>query len=352
MQLASGHWRDRAPDLPAPQEADVAPVGTGKTPTARLRSRLVSICGVVAPVRPVVGSAGRRRRATALGAPRGLVETAWDPALELTAGEDWTSGAYVSVLHPDHGAPGHVPFTVRPPARSGQLSGPAPILFVSAAATWQAYNRWGGASLYDDNSSGLDMPVGTSRATAVSFDRPHLPDQGTGLAYGWKIQFVRWQERQSRERGSPSDPTRGHRRTTGARIGARENRGWPPDATGARGRLPIRTFADFPPGGDRSSLLVRPEVEPPSFLGLKHPGWAHRGCGIAGVGAGLRRRRFASRRSARSLRGQGPGTGGARVHLRLRRVSGTAPRLSSVQLPMRSHPSGRSTAGRCRCPRG
>ncbi len=130
---------------------------------------------------------------------RGLVEAGWDPALELTAGEDWTSGAYVAVLHPAQGAPGHVPFIVRPPAAAAQPEGPAPILFVSAAATWQAYNGWGAMSLYDYNSSGIDMPHGTTRALAVSFDRPHLRDQGTGLAYGWEIQFVRWQERMRRD---------------------------------------------------------------------------------------------------------------------------------------------------------
>ena len=129
----------------------------------------------------------------------GLVEARWDPALELTAGKDWTSGAYVAVLHPASGGVGHVPFIVRPPAISAQPGGPAPILFVSAAATWQAYNGWGAKSLYDYNSSGIDMPHGTTRALAVSFDRPHLRDQGTGLAYGWEIQFVRWQERQRRD---------------------------------------------------------------------------------------------------------------------------------------------------------
>jgi len=70
---------------------------------------------------------------------------------------------------------------------------------VNAATTWQAYNGWGGKSLYNYNSSGIDMPVGTTRAVEVGFDRPQLCDQGAGLAFDWEIQFVRWQERHLRD---------------------------------------------------------------------------------------------------------------------------------------------------------
>ncbi len=129
----------------------------------------------------------------------GLVEAGWAPALELTAGPDWTSGSYLAVLKPTRGDAGYVPFVVRPPAPKAQPGGPAPILFVSAATTWQAYNAWGGKSLYNATSSGIDMPAETTRAVEVSFDRPHLVDQGAGIAFGWEIQFVRWQERHRRD---------------------------------------------------------------------------------------------------------------------------------------------------------
>ena len=39
--------------------------------------------------------------------------------------------------------------------------------------TYQAYNNWGGKSLYDWNSSGANTVAGTPRAVKVSFDRPY-----------------------------------------------------------------------------------------------------------------------------------------------------------------------------------
>ncbi len=129
----------------------------------------------------------------------GLVEAGWAPSLELQPGPDWTSGMYLAVLRPEQGDAGYVPFVVRPAAETAQPNGPAPVLFVNAATTWQAYNGWGGKSLYGYNSSGITMPLDSTRAVAVSFDRPYLLQQGAGLLFFWELQFVRWQERQRRD---------------------------------------------------------------------------------------------------------------------------------------------------------
>lgn len=118
----------------------------------------------------------------------GLCEAAWPPALELEIPADWPSGMYVAVLRPDHGIAGYVPFVVRPTASR------APILFVSAATTWQAYNAWGGKSLYPLSSSGPITDGGTNAAIQVSFDRPYFDDLGSGFLQRWELQFVRWQE--------------------------------------------------------------------------------------------------------------------------------------------------------------
>ena len=40
-------------------------------------------------------------------------------------------------------------------------------------STYQAYNKWGGKSLYTFNSSGDVTVAGTPRAVKVSFDRPY-----------------------------------------------------------------------------------------------------------------------------------------------------------------------------------
>lgn len=129
----------------------------------------------------------------------GLVQAGWPPALELQPGGDWTSGVYVAVLRPAAGRAGYVPFVVRPAVGTAMPGGPAPVLFVNAAATWQAYNAWGGKSLYGYNSSGALTPSGTTAAVTVSMDRPHLLDRGAGFLFHWELQFVRWQEREARD---------------------------------------------------------------------------------------------------------------------------------------------------------
>jgi hypothetical protein len=74
----------------------------------------------------------------------------------------------------------------------------APALFLSAHATWQAYNAWGGKSLYSYNSRGARTPTGTTAAAVVSFDRPYDVDGGLGHLRRWEAQFVRWLERTGR----------------------------------------------------------------------------------------------------------------------------------------------------------
>ncbi len=130
-------------------------------------------------------------QAPQLDLPTGRAEAPWHPSLELQVPSDWPSGMYTAVLRPRVGNPGYVPLIVR-----RAPSGPAPVLFVSAALTWQAYNTWGGANLYD--ASMADSPEISSgrRAVQVSFDRPYALHQGAGYQQRWELQFVRWQERE------------------------------------------------------------------------------------------------------------------------------------------------------------
>lgn len=129
--------------------------------------------------------------ASQVDAPTGRAEAPWQPALELQVPQDWPTGMYTAVLRPRTGGPGYVPFIVKRPPGD-----PAPVLFVSAALTWQAYNTWGGANLYD--ASMADSPEISSgrRAVQVSFDRPYALHQGAGYQPRWELQFVRWQERE------------------------------------------------------------------------------------------------------------------------------------------------------------
>lgn len=123
----------------------------------------------------------------------GLVEPNWPPALQFTIPDDWLSGMYLAVLDAPGEVPAAVPVVVREPFAA---SGRAPILFVNAALTWQAYNAWGGKSLYSYDSVGGPTATGTRAAATVSLARPYADDGGAGFLRRWELQFVRWQERQ------------------------------------------------------------------------------------------------------------------------------------------------------------
>ncbi|MBF6605119.1 MAG: hypothetical protein IVW53_06005 [Chloroflexi bacterium] len=129
----------------------------------------------------------------------GLVEAGWDPSVQLKVDPSWVSGMHVAALTGPAGGVGYVPFVVRPSVDPSAPNGRAPILFVHAAMTYQAYNGWGGKSLYSYNSYGARMPSGTRAAVTVGFDRPYDRARGAGFLFNWELQFIRWQERMGRD---------------------------------------------------------------------------------------------------------------------------------------------------------
>ena len=72
----------------------------------------------------------------------------------------WEPGFYVFKLRTGQGHEVLVPYVVSSPSAAGTVALVAPI------TTWQAYNEWGGYSLYHG-------PEGDRRSFAVSFDRPY-----------------------------------------------------------------------------------------------------------------------------------------------------------------------------------
>lgn len=93
------------------------------------------------------------------------VVAGWEPSTTIgTAG--WRPGAYLIRISSEHGQR-YLPLIVR----SAQPTG---VVLVHATATWQAYNTWGGYSLYQGPGGPADY---ANRALRVSFDRPF---DGTG----------------------------------------------------------------------------------------------------------------------------------------------------------------------------
>ncbi|HEX7472573.1 MAG TPA: N,N-dimethylformamidase beta subunit family domain-containing protein [Candidatus Limnocylindrales bacterium] len=124
----------------------------------------------------------------------GLAEAGWPAALEIEIPPDWPSGMYLAVFTAASGGIGCAPLVVRP-----SPGPPAPVLFVSASTTWQAYNNWGGADFYADSPADPAGIARGRRAVQVGFDRPLTLASGAGYLPRWELQFVRWQEREGRD---------------------------------------------------------------------------------------------------------------------------------------------------------
>lgn len=129
----------------------------------------------------------------------GMIAAGWSTALQLTIPSDWVSGEYLAVIAPPGGRAQYAPFVVREPAPV------APILFISPVASHEAYNNWGGKSLYADNSSGSVTEAGGPGAVTVSFDRPYAEYRGAGRMLRWEYPFIRWMEASGYDVGYATD---------------------------------------------------------------------------------------------------------------------------------------------------
>jgi hypothetical protein len=135
----------------------------------------------------------------------GMVECHWTQPVTVSTQSTWASGVYLAKLtESTAGKQAFITFVVRDDARD------ADFLFQSSVNTFQAYNNWGGKSLYDYNSTGM------TRASKVSFHRPYgLGDNvesaaglGAGevltnfqgklqvAAAGWEYSMIRFLERE------------------------------------------------------------------------------------------------------------------------------------------------------------
>ena len=111
------------------------------------------------------------------------IECQWTPSLTVPVDATWPPGTYLLKLVGATGEQQFVPLCVRDDASR------AAIVIQQSVTTWQAYNRWGGYSLYYGNRnqalSYTHAPAGGTfedRARIVSFDRPYDHDWASGAA--------------------------------------------------------------------------------------------------------------------------------------------------------------------------
>jgi hypothetical protein len=113
---------------------------------------------------------GRRQPAGVVTGATHTVRAVWRPSLTVPTG-GWPAGYYLLKLTADTGRQRYVPLLVRSTQTRGR------VVLLSAVMTWQAYNDWGGLSLYHGGGGRVDF---AGRSRAVSFDRPYANGRGDG----------------------------------------------------------------------------------------------------------------------------------------------------------------------------
>ena len=145
-------------------------------------------------VSTIRGLTGTRQTGCTNDAATGLYDcTNWSVSATLTTSASWASGIYLlRLVREDNGSDGHILLAVRDDARTSDL------LYAVPFSSYQAYNNYGGKSLYEFNSSGANTAAGTIRAVKVSLNRPF--DQARSTLYDWYTRadyaLVYWLESQ------------------------------------------------------------------------------------------------------------------------------------------------------------
>ncbi len=117
----------------------------------------------------------------------GLTECHWFPTISFTVPAALPSGVYIAKLSSSRGAQSDCLFVVRSVR-------PTPLLAQLPTATYEAYNAWGGDSLYP--GGGLVVGItGTTQGVAVSYDRPYDSVTGAGQFFARDVAMVRFLER-------------------------------------------------------------------------------------------------------------------------------------------------------------
>jgi hypothetical protein len=116
----------------------------------------------------------------------GLTQCDWHPTLSFVIPRALPSGVYIVKLSANDGGQRDCVFVLR-------ATHPAPLLVELPTASWEAYNEWGGDSLYPGG-----QPVGVTRSTQgveVSYDRPYDSQTGAGQFFVREVAMVRFLER-------------------------------------------------------------------------------------------------------------------------------------------------------------
>ena len=116
----------------------------------------------------------------------GLTECDWHPTLTFTIPPGLPSGVYIAKLSAPTGDSDCL-FVVR-------ASAPQPLLAQLPTSTYEAYNAWGGDSLYAGGSDRVGV-TGNTQGIDVSYQRPYDSDTGAGQFFARDVAMVWFLER-------------------------------------------------------------------------------------------------------------------------------------------------------------
>jgi hypothetical protein len=126
----------------------------------------------------------------------GLIDCGnWGVSASWTAPSTSVSGVYIAkLIRDDNGGASQIPFVVRDDAASSDM------LVRTSDSTWQAYNKYGGNSLYSCTSPcPPGNPEGYKGAFSVSYNRPFdgtiTQDNGRSYLFYAEYQMIRFLER-------------------------------------------------------------------------------------------------------------------------------------------------------------
>ncbi|MEA2470894.1 MAG: hypothetical protein QOE38_1893, partial [Thermoleophilaceae bacterium] len=131
----------------------------------------------------------------------GLVECNWRPSLSFAIPPGLTSGVYVVKMMSDTGAASDSMFVLE----AATEAKPSRLLVQLSTATYEAYNSWGGDSLYPGG-----QPVaatGTTQGVEVSFHRPYKTRTGAGQLFSRDIAAIQFVEREGYDASYTTGPS-------------------------------------------------------------------------------------------------------------------------------------------------
>ena len=126
---------------------------------------------------------GRYQPPAKIVQPGSMAVAPWRPSLTVPT-KDWPPGSYLLRLDASTGVQSYVPIVIRSPSAAGR------VVLVSAVTSYQAYNGWGGYSLYGGPGGSF-----AARSRQATFDRPISYNHGAGAYFQLELPLVALAER-------------------------------------------------------------------------------------------------------------------------------------------------------------